>query len=208
MNPRIPEPGDWIDALPPVVRAATRGDAEQVAALLRAGSSPMEADEEGWTALHAAAAFNYPTVVALLLEAGADVNVRDNEGFTPLLNAARAGPEVIRALLRAGADPMVQESGTGLRPLHRFAGYGNAAAIELLLEAGVDVDARTFRRSGGVVVETGMTALMDAAESGYGTCVELLLRAGANRWLTDEGQTAADMAAARGHEGIARLLAV
>jgi ankyrin repeat protein len=146
--------------------------------------------------LHAAAVFDHAEVVVLLLEAGAAVDARDDDGFTPLLNAGNAGAAVVAALLDAGADPMAQHPARGWRPLDVFAEHGNAAGVQLILDAGVEVDA-----SWG-----GITALMDAAEAGSTECVQLLLRAGADASLTAEGETASALAAKHGHHALAALL--
>jgi ankyrin repeat protein len=119
-------PDEWMNELPPLVRAAAKGNISEAAVLLRAGSDPNEADEDGWAALHAAAAFNHLEIVELLLQAGAAVDTRSRDGFTPLLNAAKAEAPVIAALLNAGADPAAHDARLGWRPLHRFAGYANA----------------------------------------------------------------------------------
>jgi hypothetical protein len=192
------QPDEWIDELPALVRAAAQGNISGTADLLRTGSDPNEADEDGWTALHAAAVFNHLQIVKLLLQAGAAVDTRTHRGFTPLLNAARAEGPVVTALLNAGADPAAQEAGLGWRPLDRVAEYANARAVQLLLDAGAEVDAQDF---------SGQTALMAAAEAGSTECVELLLRAGANAAVTCDGQTASSLAARQGHHTLAAYLA-
>jgi ankyrin repeat protein len=189
---------DWRDELPALVRAAALGADREVAVLLQDGSDPNQADERGWSALHAAAVFSHPAVVSLLLDAGALVDARDASGFTPLLNAAQAEGDVVAALLEAGADPVAQESSLGWRPLDRYADYGNREGIELVLKAGAEVEARDF--SGG-------TALMSAAEHGHADCVELLLSAGADPSVAVEGETAFELAAEAGHNALARAIA-
>ncbi len=78
-------------------------------------------DENGWTPLHAAAAWNgNPAVVAALLDAGADPKARDENGWTPLHAAAawNENPSVVAALLDAGADPKARD-GDGKLPFDR-----------------------------------------------------------------------------------------
>lgn len=106
--------------------------------------------------------------------------------------------DVIAALLDAGADAAVQDPRCGWRPLDRFAEYSNIEAVRLLLEAGVEVDARG---------SDGSTALMSAAEAGSVECVALLLHAGADPTLTSEGATAGSLAGHQGHQAVAALLA-
>jgi ankyrin repeat protein len=189
---------DWREQLPPLVRAAARGESDVVEELLRGGAHPNESDDEGWTALHAAAAFDHAQIVSRLLQAGAAVDPRDGEGFTPLMGAAKAGATVIAALLNAGADPMAQDPNTGWLPLYWFADHGNLAGIRLLLDAGADIDARDS--------PDGETALMAATDHCHVECVELLLSAGADASLTSDGRTAAAMAADRGYRELAAVL--
>lgn len=92
---------------------------------------------------------------------------------------------------------MAREPRLGWRPLDRFAEHGNAPALELVLKAGADPDARDH---------AGLTALMDAAEAGSAACVELLLRAGADPALSLRGESAADLAAKHGHDSLAATL--
>jgi ankyrin repeat protein len=188
---------EWIDDLPPLVRAAALGDAGEVAELLRTGIDANQVTGWGWSALHAAARFNHLQVVVDLLAAGANVDARDDSGFTPLLTAAEADAPIAAALLGAGADPMAQEPGMGWRPLDRFAGYDNAPTVALLLKAGVEVDALT---------SYGATALMSAAEEDAATCVRLLLDAGADPSLTCEGETPAELATKHGYLATAALI--
>lgn len=191
-----PDP-ELLSRVPPLVRASALGDLCAVDHLLEE-ADPDEADEDGWSALHAAAVFDRPDVVQRLLSAGATVDARSDGGFTPLLNAARASPPVLRALLAAGADPDARAD-IGWRPIDRLAEHGNAAGLRVLLEATRQhVDVRDS--------EHDSTALMDAAEAGSLDCVELLLHAGADPSLTSEGRTAADLALKHGHAALARIL--
>jgi ankyrin repeat protein len=188
----------WLDELPPLVRAAAKGDDREVERILARGTDPNEADSSGWTALHAAATRNHVDVVRRLLSSGADVDARTEDGVTPLLNAACAGRPVIEALLAAGANAAAKDRGQGWRPLDRFADYANAAGVELVLKAGADVDAEDFN---------GGTALANAAEAGCEECVELLLAAGVDATRTWDGASAADLARRHGFTRLAERLA-
>ena len=76
------------------------------------------------------------------------------------------------------------------------AAAGSAQATALLLDRGLDVDAR---------YKHDLTALMWAA--GYGRCVKLLLERGADPKLRDDrGKTAADIAREQGYQDVAALL--
>lgn len=193
----VKPPSDLLDAVPPLVGAAARGDVAAVQQLLD-DRDPNEADIDGWSALHAAAVFDHASVVELLLAAGADVDARTTSGFTPLLNAAQAGAEVARALLQAGADPDAQAD-SGWRPLDRFASYGNAHGLRLIIASTkLSVDVRDDDHE--------PTALMDAAEVGSVECAELLVAAGADLRLRSDGRTAAEFALEHGHTALAERL--
>jgi len=126
------------------------------------------------------------------------------DGFTALhLAAFFSHPEAVDWLLDHGADPSAEaRNGSGLRPLHSaLAGKDERAAFQIaaaLLMRGVDVDARQ---------QGGYTALHAAAKRGSGTLTELLMGAGADSTvLTDQGQSAADLAAAGGHTLLAERI--
>ncbi|HLH41614.1 MAG TPA: ankyrin repeat domain-containing protein [Bryobacteraceae bacterium] len=122
-------------------------------------------------------------------------------GTTPMLRAAKAGDvEVIRFLLAHGADPKLATR-NGINPVMAAAGLGTkeedttgrrkteAEAIEsiqLLLDAGVDVNAADSR---------GQTALHGAAEKGYDQVVKFLAEHGGKLDAKDrQGKTPLDAA--------------
>jgi ankyrin repeat protein len=96
-----------------------------------------------------------------LLEQGADANYTDPETGETMLHAALCTTEriahnrVMRVLLAHGADPNratkpdVETGGfmrdvrtCGETPLHRAAAFGDAEAIQMLLDAGAKIDAK------------------------------------------------------------------
>ena len=91
---------DFLEGLPPLVRASRTGDLDEVCSLLPRAFHLLEADSDGWSALHAAASRNHTEIIRVLLDAGCPVDVMDDSGFTPLLNAAGPGStETISRLL-------------------------------------------------------------------------------------------------------------
>lgn len=123
------------------------------------------------------------------------------DGWTPLHLAAHFGrTDVVRALLAEGASHRaVSENSTKNQPLQAAAAGGQPEAVEVLLEAGADADARSHE---------GVTALHVAAANGRSEVVRLLLDAGARPDAkTDGGKTAQDFAREQGHDDLTDLLA-
>ncbi len=175
-----------------LLRACSRGDANGVRTLVRAGHNVNGRDRRhGFTALIAASSGGHLEAVRVLLAAGADVDAV-KEGRTALLVAAAGGHvEVLRELLAAGAA-------AGGDTLRAAAGEGKLAVVNELLRSGVRADAEA-----GI----GLSPLAAAAYGGHRTVVERLLAAGAdpNR-PSPSGQTVLDLTVARGDVELARLL--
>lgn len=73
----IPE-GEEELHLPELVYWASLGDVEQVEQLLRQGVDPNQHDEDGYSALHAAAENDHLNVVKLLISQGAELEYRSS----------------------------------------------------------------------------------------------------------------------------------
>lgn len=95
-----------IGAYTPLHIASETGNAEVVAALLKAGSDARALTTTGVTPLHLAALSGNPAVISALVRRGAAVNAQEPAwGQTPLMVAASHGrADAIRALLQHGAD--------------------------------------------------------------------------------------------------------
>jgi uncharacterized protein len=104
---------------------------------------------------------------------------------TPLIYAIEHGnAEIIAELLNAGASPSA--NGIADTPLTAAVGASQVSTLNLLLEAGADVN---------VPIEDGITPLMCAASSNCLRCVELLVEAGARiNDIDSDGETAYDKA--------------
>jgi ankyrin repeat protein len=123
----------------PFVLAADRADAALMRQLLELGADPFLPNEEGSTALMAAAGLGTTApleeagteleafeAVQLLLALGADIDAVDHNGDTPMHGAAYANfPSVVHALAESGADPTVwqRKNQRGLSPLFIAEGY-------------------------------------------------------------------------------------
>lgn len=188
-----------------LIDAAGRGDTAAVRRLLTGGASMTARDEQGRTALIAAAYGNQLDTARALIDAGADVNTQDDTQQSAYLIATSEVGDDVRLLeltLAANADVRALDGyrGTGLI---RAADRGYPRVIDRLLRAGVPVDH---------VNRLGWTALLEAVILGDGSAryvqtVELLLAGGADPQLADrDGTTALAHAQARDQQAVNRLL--
>ena len=159
----------------PLHWAAGGGSADAVTALISAGADMEARGEDGATPLHWATTAD---AVNALIAAGADIEAPDRDGATPLNGAYSA--ETVIALLEAGAEPNTREEWRGFTPLHYAALWGNTEAIEALVTAGADIEARNF---------LGETPLHQAAQSkgvNAAYAVNALIGAGADTHARQE----------------------
>ena len=158
--------------LTPLHYAARRGDTKMVSLLVEAGVDFDAKTLDKETALHYAARGGDTKIVSLLVEAGVDVDAKTPDEETALYLAVRhRATGCVEVLLAAGASLNLRE-GHGLTPsLHYAARRGNTKIVSLLVEAGLDVDAKT---------PDGETALYLAVYHRATSCVEVLLAAGAS----------------------------
>ena len=94
----IPENDEELH-LPELVYYSSLGEFEQVKVLLEQRSDPNQTDEEGYSALHAAAENGYLDVVQLLIQQGADVHYRSE--YTALQLAEMADQQQIVEYLKS-----------------------------------------------------------------------------------------------------------
>jgi ankyrin repeat protein len=148
-----------------------------------------------------AAALGRDERLAELLDADpAAIDTRSAEGFRPLEIAAFfAHPGAVRLLLdRGGSADGDGQNTFAIRPLHAAAAASSLEAVTALLAAGADPN---VRQNGG------FTPLHATAHRDDVELARALLDHGADPALaTDDGRTAADIAAADGSERVAALL--
>ncbi|CAI5526990.1 unnamed protein product [Closterium sp. Naga37s-1] len=140
-----------VTSTTPLIIAADAGNTPAVSALLAAGADADRRDEEGMTALDAAAAANRGPPLPTNAAAAA---------------AATAAASSTNGAATAAAPSSPLPCVTSTTPLIIAADAGNTPAVSALLAAGADADRRD---------EEGMTALDAAAAAGNKEVVGLLL---------------------------------
>jgi ankyrin repeat protein len=121
--------------------AATLGDRDVVASLLRYGASPQASDADGGqTPLHNACEHGHFDAAKLLLGAGADVNAADKLGVTPLMKACAGTkerppqPQLVKLLLDAGANAEARDRIDDASALHHLASSHPSLPLSSSLE--------------------------------------------------------------------------
>ncbi|BAE50499.1 ankyrin repeat domain-containing protein [Paramagnetospirillum magneticum] len=216
--------------LPPLHRAAYDGDVVAVRRMLAAGTAVDARNDQGVTALMAAAGAGQLATISALLDAGADPNSRNIRGNTPLIFATVSSGETVNLLLGRGAA--INDKGSEDRtPLDWALADENLATALSLLDHGADI--KTIGRGGisflHLAAKTGrndlirrflaagldvnystfkrVTPLHFASGEGHLESVRLLLEAGAKPGPTDaNGEDPIAWAAENGHTAIVQTL--
>lgn len=160
----------------PLIRAAARGDNEEVERLLRSGADVNEtSDNRGprrelsRSALTTAAAFGHLEVVNSLLAAGAPIDRVVRGDATALIEATRNNHfDITQRLVALGADVNKTVRGDG-SPLIAATVANNAEAVRFLLEQGADPDTS---------VKGDENPLYHAARNGNEEIMDMLIDAG------------------------------
>ena len=155
--------------------------AEEVRDLVSKGESVDATDEDGDTALHYAVDVE---LAKALLEAGADIDAKNNCGLTPLHVAGNV--EIAKFLIDQGAD-VHEEDVQGMTPLHFAAMFGQAGVIQILVQAGADIQATDEG--------DGRSPLHFAARNNKAEAAKALIELGANVDVEDNfGETPIELA--------------
>lgn len=182
-----------------LILAAKNSDVILVRKLIGAGADVNTTTGNGGTALMFAAIRGDIETQTALLDAGADVNAVGGFDWTALMVATVKGHiDAVRQLLASGADPNLRDI-YGWTPLMRAVYEDRERVVQALLEqSDVQLNARN---------DQGATALYLAAVQGNEPLTRALLLAGADARIGDrDGRAPENVAAAAGHETIARLL--
>ena len=176
--------------------------------LINAGGDLNMFDEHGKTALIYAAENGHIECLNMLIGAGADVTFKNKWDLTALVSAAVSEKQdCLEALIHAGVDV---NAGTEYFALQYVAEIGDCDLIDLLLDAGADVNKMSSNKSTSLkeaalcgkdksvrrLIEAGADvnvskALMQAAMYGQYKCMSVLIESGADVNITvEDGETA------------------
>eukprot|EP01099_Mayorella_cantabrigiensis_P004406 TRINITY_DN330_c0_g1_i3.p1 TRINITY_DN330_c0_g1~~TRINITY_DN330_c0_g1_i3.p1 ORF type:complete len:660 (-),score=187.11 TRINITY_DN330_c0_g1_i3:40-1926(-) len=156
--------------------------------LEKKGTSLETGDSEGDTPLHVAGLLDLPDCAEALIKNGAPVNALNNAKWTPLHSAASASGEVCKLLLAHGAKiganeaeikvtgpPLIDES--GLTPLHIAAWHNQVPAIDVLHQAGANLNQQST---------SGNSPLSYAVQRSCMEAMKLLVKLGANLFVKNK----------------------
>lgn len=122
-------------------QAGRNGDGSSVAAQ---GGRHIHINDDEWTPLLVAVYEGRLAVTRALLAAGADVSLQYGESKTPVIHvAARKDVEMLGAVIEHGAD--LEAVATDQTTAHAAASINNAGAIDVLVNAGANIEARNDR---------------------------------------------------------------
>ena len=159
--------------------AVSSEQSKVVKVLLKYKADPNLQDKMGMTSLHVACRKSSSDILLKLIAEGGDPNICDNEGLLPLHWAASCGQlENIKALgvVTSNINHADKHERTAL---HYSALNGHYSGLKYLLETfskKIDIDA---------LDENGNSALLLALSKKYTSCVDVLLKFGANVKLSN-----------------------
>ena len=176
--------------------AVYHNDVDLVDRLLKAGADVTTKNDYGATPMSEAAVVGNVQVLRKLLAAGADVESPNGDGQTALMVIARtSNVEAAKLLIGKRANVNAVEQWRAQTPLMWAAAENQPAMVKLLVEHGAKVNARSSVNNWERQVTAeprmqarpsgGFTPLLYAARKGCLECAEILVKAGADKDLTD-----------------------
>ena len=195
--PAVPPP-EISDVGAALIEAAANDRPYAVASLIAKGARVNECDDEGTTALHAAASWGCAVPASVLVACGAKLDVEDFDGDTPLYVACLDGHNCVASILIAAGASLLIAGRDCFTPLHIACENGHTSTAMLLLEAGFPINIRD---------DKSVTALHTACAAGNTETAAALVKSGADMTLGDKsGRTPLHAASSNGHTETAAML--
>ena len=144
---REPNEEEVVEALPPLLRAAAKGQVDEVRRLLKEGADVNQVVDIGFTPLIVSCLLGHLDVIKVLLDAGADPNgvsgmTHPRIIFTPLIAAMsqrnKKRLETIDMLIAAGAKVNMHVAMQS--PLDNAVTNRDVEMVKAFLDRGADVD--------------------------------------------------------------------
>ncbi|XP_051511491.1 ankyrin repeat and SOCS box protein 2-like isoform X2 [Myxocyprinus asiaticus] len=171
----------------PIFVAAQSGKVDALHFLLKNGADLNSQAADGATALYEACKNGHEDIVEFLLSQNADTNKPGKTGLLPIHIAAQHGNDgcthksttkIVSMLIPATSKARVRRS--GISPLHLAAERNRDDVLELLIEAGFDVNALLSEYRTKMYEDRRCTALYFAVINNNIEATTMLLEAGAN----------------------------
>lgn len=162
------------------------------------------------TPLHWACDGGHESCVRLLIKHGADVNAKNYTDRTPLQEALmRSHLSIAEFLVESGAS-VDSHDNEGWTPLHQVAHSGKepVKVIDLLLDKGSDIEAKTFTNNYlNFVSYNQATPLLLAAANGHKDTIKALMDRGASaRCRNTLGEMPIHVACSKGHASVVKMM--
>ncbi|XP_008847507.2 ankyrin repeat and SOCS box protein 14 [Nannospalax galili] len=162
----------------PLALAAQSGHTEIMELLLQKGANVHSQASDSSSILLEAARGGNPDSVTLLLEYGADANVPKSSGHLPIHVAADRG-HLLALKMLVPVTNLAAIKRSGISPVHCAAAGAHPQCLELLIQAGFDVNFMLDQRIRKHYDDQRKSALYFAVSNGDLSSVKLLLGAGA-----------------------------
>ncbi|XP_037541609.1 ankyrin repeat and SOCS box protein 2 [Nematolebias whitei] len=163
----------------PLFTSAQNGQLAALRLLIKHGADVNTQAADGATALYEATKNGHKKIVDLLLSQNADANKSGKTGLLPLHIAARRGNDIIVAML-IPVTSKARVRRTGISPLHLAAEWNRDETLEVLIEAGFDVNAQLSEERSKLYEDRRSTTLYFSVINNNIDAVSMLLAAGAD----------------------------
>ena len=171
---------------------------EVINELVSKGYDVNTQDDDGDTALHAAALHGSEDAARCLIRHQASTTIKAKDGNTPLHTAAARGSILIVKIILENGGDLEEINNQGRTPLHRAALFGHPGVLKTLLEVGAKVDTKDLH--GRTALHLASLLGTEDIKSGshrrhglsaYEDVINLLIHSGCDQSMVDNENTTA-----------------